>query len=133
MHAADEAAGVLKNGVYIKNPTAQNVADIITDTGKIGSKEMSGTYMYVVDLNGNVVIGTRAGQRMPHPTLVGGSNPEVLAAGIVDICGGKIFSVDNASGHFKPSSDSLTAAKQAFEGFNTDFFHKDFQGYIPFE
>ncbi len=133
MHTADEAAGVLKNGVYIKNPTAQNLTDIVTDTGRIGSKKMSGTYMYAVDLDGNVIIGTRAGQRMPHPTLVGGANPKVQAAGIVDIRGGKIYKIDNASGHFKPSADSLNAAKQAFENISKDFFHKDFQGYIPFE
>lgn len=133
MHSADEAAGVLKNGVYSKNPTAQNLADIVTDTGKIGSKKMSGKYMYVVDMDGNVIIGTRAGQRMPHPTLVGGANPQVQAAGIVDIRGGKIYSIDNASGHFKPSTESLNSAQQAFENISTDFFHKDFQGYIPFE
>ena len=40
---------------------------------------------------------------MPHPTLVGGANPQVRAAGIVDIRGGRIYSADNTSGHFKPA------------------------------
>ncbi len=43
--------------------------------------------MYVADNSGNVIIGTRAGQRMPHPTLVGGNKPEVQAVEIVDIRG----------------------------------------------
>ena len=69
---------------------------------------MNGQYMYVVDTNGNIIIGSRAGQHMPHPTLVGGQNPSVQGAGIIDIRGGKIFSIDNASGHFKPDASSLT-------------------------
>lgn len=36
---------------------------------------MNGQYIYVVDMDGNIIIGTRGGQRMPNPTLVGGSNP----------------------------------------------------------
>lgn len=132
MLAADEAAGVLKNGSYIKNPTARNINDLITDSGKIGSKEMSGQYMYVVDMNGNIVIGTRAGQRMPHPTLVGGVNPQVQAAGIVEIRAGKIYKIDNASGHFKPSKDSLQAAQNAFSQLPSSAFSPKFQGYVPY-
>ena len=82
---------------------------------------MNGKYMYVVDFDGNIIIGTRAKNpitgetlRMPHPTLVGGVNPEVQAAGMVEIRGGKIFAVDNVSGHFKPSSECLKAAEDAF-------------------
>jgi hypothetical protein len=93
MRAADEAAGVIVKGRYIKNPTANNLSSLITDTGKIGGKRVSGQYMYVVDDTGNIVIGTRAGQKMPHPTLVGGANPQVRAAGIVDIRGGRIYSI----------------------------------------
>ena len=131
--AADEAAGVLVNGRYIKNPTAQNLADLVTDTGKIGSSRMSGQFMYVVDDAGNIVIGTRAGQRMPHPTLIGGANPSVQGAGIVDIRGGRIFSVDNASGHFKPGAGSLQAAEAAFGNLPAGAFHRNFQGYLPFQ
>lgn len=39
MKAADELAGVLKNGSYIKNPTFQNINDLITSSVKIGSKK----------------------------------------------------------------------------------------------
>jgi len=132
MQAADEAAGVLKNGSYIKNPTAKNMNDLITDSGKIGSKQMSGQYMYVVDTNGNIVIGTRAGQKMPHPTLIGGENPQVKAAGIVDIRGGQIYKVDNSSGHFKPSAESLQAAEEAFGKLPSSAFSSSFQGYVPY-
>ncbi|MCP4746059.1 MAG: hypothetical protein GY874_07940, partial [Desulfobacteraceae bacterium] len=133
MRAADEAAGVIVNGRYIKNPTAQNLSSLITESGKIGGKRMSGQYMYVVDNTGNIVIGTRAGQRMPHPTLVGGANPQVRAAGIVDIRGGRIHSVNNASGHFKPGASSMNAASESFGKLPSNAFHKDFKGYFLYE
>ena len=101
MFPDDEAAGILRNGEYVRNPTAHNIDDyIIEGSNYLGNKNMNGQYMYVVDMDGNIIIGTRGGQRMPHPTLVGGSNPQVQAAGIVEIRGGKIYSVNNASGHF---------------------------------
>lgn len=130
---ADAAAGVLNNGSYIKNPSAKNLTSLLTDSGKIGSKEMSGKFMYVVENNDEIIIGTRAGQRMPHPTLVGGVNPQVYAAGIVDIRGGRIYSIDNASGHFKPGPEALKAAERAFNRLPLGAFRKDFQGYLPFD
>ena len=130
--AADEAAGVLVNGRYIKNPTAKSLNSLLTDSGKIGGKQMSGRYMYVIDDAGNITIGTRAGQRMPHPTLIGGANPQVRGAGIVDIRGGRIFSVDNASGHFKPGAGSLDAAREAFGKLPDSAFHRNFEGYLPY-
>ena len=59
MRAADEAAGVIVNGRYINNPTARNLRGLLTDTGKIGGKQMSGRFMYVVDDAGDIIIGTR--------------------------------------------------------------------------
>jgi hypothetical protein len=94
---------------------------------------MSGQFMYVVDDGGNVIIGTRGGQRMPHPTLVGGPNPSAQATGIVDIRGGRIYSINNASGHFKPGAGSLEAAERAFSNLPAEAFHRNFQGYLPFQ
>jgi len=135
MLAADEAAGVLANGRYIRNPTAQNLTDLVTDTGRlrIDGNLANGRYMYVVDQESSVVIGTRAGSgRMPHPTLIGGENPQVLGAGMVDVRGGRIYSIDNASGHFKPGPEALDAARNAFGQLPPSVFHRDFQGYLPY-
>lgn len=133
MQAADEAAGVLVNGSYIKNPTARSLSDLVTDSGRIGGKQMNGQYMYVIDQDGAIIIGSRSGQRMPHPTLIGGGNPQVLGEGIVDIRGGKIFSVDNASGHFKPGIGSLDAARNTFGNLPPNVFRRDFRGYLPYK
>ncbi|KFK92338.1 MULTISPECIES: hypothetical protein [unclassified Serratia (in: enterobacteria)] len=64
--------------------------------------------------------------------LFGGKNPQVLGAGIVEIRGGKIYSVDNASSHFKPGTGSLEAAKDAFGKIPDNYFSKDFKGYKPY-
>jgi hypothetical protein len=128
----DEEAGVLQNGVYQKNPTAQLLKELINPDGKIKNKNMNGTFMYVVNLNGDIIIGTRAGNHQPHPTLIGGENVLVKGAGIIDIRGGKIYKIDNASGHFRPSKSSLNNAKQAFNSLESRVFHKNFQDYEDF-
>jgi hypothetical protein len=133
MFPDDEAAGVLRNGEYVKNPTAHNINEYITEgSNYLGNKNMNGQYMYVVDMDGNIVIGTRGGQRMPHPTLVGGKNPQVQAAGMVEIRGGKIYSINNASGHFKPSNDCLKIAEDAFGNLPQNIYSKDFKGFLPY-
>jgi hypothetical protein len=133
MQAMDAETGVLRNGSYIKNPTAQKLNDLVQPgSNYVGNSQMNGRYMYVVDTDGNIVIGSRAGQHMPHPTLIGGQNPTVQGAGVIDIRGGKIFSIDNVSGHFKPDASSLTSVQKAFSEYPTNVFHKNFQGYIPF-
>ena len=48
MFSDDEAAGVLRNGEYVKNPTAHNINDYISEgSNYLGSKNMNGQYMYV--------------------------------------------------------------------------------------
>jgi hypothetical protein len=132
---------------YIVNPERRNLADLINRHGKIewpaardpanpdAPRRMTpanGQFMYVVDVNGNVFLGSRAGQRMPHPTLVGGPNPQVLAAGIMEIRGGKLFRFDNDSGHFKPGAVAVDAATRAIDNIlpppPPEVRHKNYQG-----
>jgi len=142
---ADEAAGVLVNGKYLKNPTAKNVTELIKNpSGSMKLNQSSGSilngeYMYVVDEADNIIIGTRAtgispfNGKAPHPTLIGGADPVVKTAGIIEFRGGKIYKVDNVSGHFKPSTQSLQNAESIFnQNFSPNNFTSDFQGYIPF-
>ena len=128
MYEGDEAAGVLRNGEYIKNPTAKNINEYIHEgSNYIGSKTMNGKYMYVVDMDNNMIIGTRSGQHMPHPTLVGGNNPRVQAAGIIEIRRGKIYRVDNASGHFKPGKESMDIVYKMLDKLPKQIVSKDFK------
>lgn len=63
---------------------------------------------------------------------MGGSNPQVQTAGIVEIRGGKIYSINNASGHFKPSVENLGIAEDAFSNLPQNIFSQNFQGYLPY-
>ncbi len=133
MYPDDEAAGVLRNGEYVRNPTAHNIKDYVSEgSNYLGNKNMNGKYIYAVDMDGNIIIGTRGGQRMPHPTLIGGKNPQVQAAGMVEVRGGKIYSIDNASGHFKSSNGCLKTAEDAFGNLPQNIYSKDFKGFSPY-
>lgn len=101
------------NTGYYKNPTAMKIEDAISaDKIKIGDKVPNGPITYVMDTNGNIIIGKRSNPnnpnaRSPHPMLIGGKHPEVQCAGMITFKNGKIVSVDNQSGHFKPHINSL--------------------------
>ena len=74
---------------------------------------------YVITLNGKVIIGStngngRIGLPTPHPTLIGGLDPKARMAGILDIRGGKIYSYDDRSGHYRPNILSMKWADEAF-------------------
>lgn len=46
-------------------------------------------------------------KRSPHPTLIGGKDPKVICAGMITFSKGKIVSVNNNSGHYKPNIKSM--------------------------
>ncbi|MGQ0632687.1 MAG: hypothetical protein ACT4P1_16850, partial [Sporichthyaceae bacterium] len=73
-------------------------------------KGVSGRYNYVVAENGGLLLGNR---RYGHIDLSGGAN--VRAAGEVRIVNGEVRSINNASGHYRPSGpEAQSAAEQAF-------------------
>ena len=128
MHDRDVKNGVYHDGHYDKNPTAQNINDMINGN-YIGSKTTNIDMPYVIDLNGNIILGRRNGNGRdglptPHPTLIGGKDPQVKMAGIVHIHGGKIASYDNQSGHFKPNAKSMEVADEAFGKLPSILFKK---------
>ena len=98
------------NGIYRRNELTFNLQDRIGSNGQIlemnSTKGVHGERMFAIDKDGNVFIGKRdpnGDTRMPHPTLIGGKDPEVLSAGMIQFSKGRILSVNNASGHFKPN------------------------------
>lgn len=124
--------GVYHDGHYDKNPTAKNINDIINGNYIVGKSYNDDCMPYVIDMNGNVILGKRNGNGKnglptPHPTLIGGKNPEVQMAGILKIRGGKIYSYDNQSGHFKPNKQSMSVADKVFGQLSPKLFHKNFK------
>jgi hypothetical protein len=108
---------ISEEGGYLENRSSVYLKKAVDRYGRIGGKEINGTFMYVVDTAGEIRIGTRAGQRMPHPTLIGGKEPLATAAGIVELRAGRIYRINNESGHFRPGPQSLDVARDAFEQF----------------
>lgn len=98
---------------YFLNPTATNLETAINgDRVVMGGRTVGDKLTYVMDTNGHIIIGKRCNPnnskgRAPHPTLIGGKNPEIQCAGIIHFHKGRIVSVDTDSGHFRPSSKSL--------------------------
>ena len=71
--------------------------------------------MYVIDEFDNIYIGGRNGMSLPHPTLIGGKNPNVKCAGMIQFNNGRISEITNNSGHFKPSNSALQQAETIFK------------------
>lgn len=128
MHERDIENGIYHNGHYDKNPTAKNINDMISGN-YVGNKNTNIDMPYVIDLKGNIILGRRNGNGKdgvptPHPTLIGGKDPQVQMAGIVHIQGGKIASYNNQSGHYKPNRKSADAADEAFGKLPSALFKK---------
>lgn len=127
----DIQGDVLKPDGYILNPRLQKLDSLINDAGKIGGKNYNGQPMFVIDQEGAIHIGYRgegAMRHMPHPTLLGGEDPTVLAAGIIDIRAGRIYQITNVSGHFQPSPNSLGAMYESFSKLPNSAFAPNFSG-----
>lgn len=119
---------------YFKNPTATTLEDAtVGNRIKIAGKDANGPMTYVMDKDGNIIVGKRVNpndgsNHAPHPTLIGGKDPEVQCAGMLTFEGGKISKVDNQSGHFRPnaqSMDKVNAALQDLCNKNPNLFTKN--------
>ncbi|WP_300661301.1 hypothetical protein [Fluviicola sp.] len=78
----------------LKDSTLQNNA------GLKNWLSSDGEHMYVHNKS-SVQIATRADNKLPHPTLVGG-DPDVKGAGTMYMTGKKVY-ITKLSGHFRPS------------------------------
>jgi hypothetical protein len=139
---------------YARNPSTVTLKSMIG--GLVGSDFENGTFPYVVDVSGDIVIGKwlmpaaperywptpdptlreysladlvaiKRGSNIPTETLIGGTNPEFLAAGRLHISKGKIDWFDNVRDRFapprhSPPRESLDVAEQAFRRLPASLF-----------
>ena len=120
---------------YFKNPSAILLRDAIRNNRfyQKNGKKTEREFMYVMDKNGNIIFGKRdnpndPAKRSPHPTLIGGKDPRVQCAGIITFKDGKIFSVDNQSGHYRPNIKSMKKVEAFLQKLyeeNRLLFHKE--------
>lgn len=130
MKKYDKERETYHNGRYDKNPTAHELQTLINGNYIKGKTYSNENLPYVITTKGDIIVGRRNGngrngQPTPHPTLIGGRDPVVKMAGILKIRGGKIYSYDNNSGHYKPNKKSMSAAKEAFDKLPRKLFAKN--------
>src|SRR5579883_1439216 len=133
---------LLSIATYRQHPLAQNLTLCLHGNVARGQRVQisfpseSGEVMYVITTSYHVVIGARSGHQrdLPHPTLIGGDDPEVLSAGLVFFRNGRIVRIFiNASGHFKPNDmSSIEASLLAFSVLPAEAFHPQFEGFQVF-
>lgn len=123
MQNLDKKLNVYKSNGYEINPTAKKLIDKVNGD-YIGDRRTNMIVPYAIDAKGNVIIGKRNGNGRgagalptPHPTLIGGKDPVVIVAGMLDIRNGKIYSYNNMSGHYKPNKKSLKDVEKIFAKF----------------
>jgi len=114
----------IKEGIYDKqlgyshNPSAvELLSSMKNNTVYLDGKKANGLYTYVVNEKGELIFGKRnnpngPSKRSPHPMLIGGKNPKVQCAGMIDIRNGKIFNVNHSSGHYKPNEKSMEVVEK---------------------
>ncbi len=122
---------------YFKNPLAATVQDDVNN-GQIQMNGHSahGTFPYVLTESGDIVFAKRfnpnnSHSRSPHPTLVGGKDPQVVCAGMIHMEKGRIVWYNNDSGHFKPNAKSLDAVDKAMTALkksHPEIFAKNYEG-----
>jgi hypothetical protein len=118
--AAGAADVATKVATTFKNlaPKDEIVAASVFPVEKIVKASYSGRLNYVVSESGTLVVG-----KTGHISLSRGG--DVLAAGEVKFVNGEIRSINNASGHYRPSGESAqNAAQAAFQNAGFSSFGK---------
>ena len=119
---------------YFKNPSARSLREAIRGNKiyQSNGKQAEGEFMYVMNKKGEIIFGKRVNpnnplERSPHPTLIGGKTPEVQCAGIIKFKSGRVFRIDNQSGHFRPDIRSLGKVEEFMQNLHNEnplLFHK---------
>ncbi len=99
-------------------PTDEIIPAVLFPASQIQKVGYSGRLTYVVKESGELIIG-----RTPHTSLSRGA--DVLAAGEARFVNGALRSIDNASGHYRPSGTmAQSAAESAFQRAGFDSANK---------
>lgn len=122
---------------YFINPLAASIHSTI----KNGQIQMNGhaahgLYTYVVDINGDLIFAKRfnpinSKSRAPHPTLLGGTDPVVICAGMIRFEKGRIVWYNNDSGHFRPNIKSLASVDSIMRRLKStapEVFSRNYEG-----
>jgi hypothetical protein len=131
MKELDIKAGVYdKKTGYTPNPTATELNSAIrNNTVYLEGKKANGNFTYVINEKGQLIFGKRSNplnlnKRSPHPMLIGGKNPKVQCAGMIDIRNGKIYNINQNSGHYKPNERSMEVVEKILSSLPKQVFNR---------
>ena len=118
------------NGIEFPNLLPERLAGELADAAKVGAKPIrfgdpgfnnavnEGTVKFVVSGSGEVILTPHTVKSIEISHAVLSDGQSVVAAGQAEIAssGGKFFGINlnNHSGHFMPSAESLQIARDAF-------------------
>ncbi len=136
--AADDVLAVRNSGArFFPNQLPGRLATELEDVARVGAKPITGpgpalnaaidegTIKYVVAETGDLIMSPKhiSGVEIPHATLSGGR--PVISAGEAEIArAGDVFfgtAINNHSGHFRPSEDTVDIARDAFSAIGITF------------
>jgi hypothetical protein len=98
--------GDLKNGFY-------SLQKAINDDYLIGLTQKGDEIIYVLQQDGKMIISPRGAYKLPHPILSEGES--VRSAGTIKFTSKDVVEIDNSSGHFWASSESLDDVKATIQ------------------
>jgi hypothetical protein len=82
--------------------------------------------LYVVCVDGEVLISYDLNKHHHSSLAAGGA---VAAAGMMRIAEGRIFAIDNLSGHYRPDASSLRVVMEHLQALGVPLEHVEWQGY----
>ena len=131
MREKDIQEGIYNNqSGYSQNPSAVELfSSMKNNIIYLDGKRANGIYTYVVNEKGELIFGKRCNpqnpqKRSPHPMLIGGKNPKVQCAGMIDIRNGKIYSINHNSGHYKPNERSMEVVEKILSSLPKEVFSR---------
>jgi hypothetical protein len=109
----------LKNAVvdgYLKGDLQYGFYSLkkaINDDYLLSLTQKGDEIIYVLKQDGEIIISPRGNYKFPHPILSGGA--DVRSAGTIKFKAKDLIEIDNSSGHFYPSAESLDDVKSTIQ------------------
>ena len=122
---------------YVGNPTIRSGREALSGNRRLhpelGRPHPGTEVMWILSEQTGLAFGNRpANVRRPHPTLIGGVEPQAMSGGTITPRSGRIFEIRDDSGHFQPGRSGIEAALRAFGSLPVEAFHPAFRGFRPF-
>ena len=94
--------------------------DVPFDTSQVLSKNIQGEVAFVITADGEFLAAPHKGGEFHHSSFMSGER--VVAAGMMKVVDGKIITMDNNSGHYKPQEHNMVQGLNTVPNIGTVFY-----------